>query len=626
MTQYALASVYAAVLFVIAATILIKVWPNHHKTESQQVFALYALFTVVLQATTVIDLLLSGEFFLLNGPLTAAFYTIEYSLFPIIIYHWYKYFTLLPGNKTQRFSNYHWLAYLPAATIILASASSYWTGFLFKVIPLDEFYVCINGDIPWLQYLLYLYILGGITVTARSFFKEKREVFNRNLKYILFYTIPGAIGSFVQIGLEYDYGFTQTAFIISALLIYLEMYSDEVKDIERLRDLAEINKKLKVASEAKSKFLFNMSHDIRTPMNAIIGYTNLLSKNIDDKVKCIDYIRKIERSSQFLLSLINNVLEMAQIENDEIANGEVNCNINNIEQALRSVFDEPMKEKGLNFIFDIKVIHTNIISDDVKLRAIFLNLISNAYKYTLPGGEVRIIVRETPSEQPNCAAYTIKVSDTGIGMSEEFLPTLFDEFSREKTSTGNNIEGTGLGMPIVKKYIEQLGGKISVESVPGKGTTFTITHPAIHVTEDNTISRLLDSLPRNPVFQDKRILMAEDNDLNAEIAIEFLKEMNIQVERANDGLQCIDMLTKSPRGYYDLILMDIQMPNMNGYEATRMIRSMDDIAKSRIPIFAMTANAFEEDKRESLKAGMTGHLSKPINMYELTKTLARFLE
>jgi CheY-like chemotaxis protein len=292
--------------------------------------------------------------------------------------------------------------------------------------------------------------------------------------------------------------------------------------------------------------------------------------------------------------------------------------------TLYSVFQDMMEEKGIAFTRQINVQHHYVFCDPIKLREVFLNILSNAYKYTNAGGKVNMHLEEIPCDREGYALYQTTISDTGIGMSKAFLPHIFEEFSRESNTTDNKIEGTGLGMPIVKRLVDFMEGSIEVQSEKGKGSTFVITIP--HKIADR--ADLIDHSACNyepELFAGKRILLAEDNDLNAEIAIEILQEAGFEVERAEDGQICVDMIKKAEAGYYDIILMDIQMPHMNGYDATREIRSMEDSGKAMIPILARTANAFEEDKYEAIQAGMNGHLGKPVNVTELMKTLGGLL-
>ena len=407
-----------------------------------------------------------------------------------------------------------------------------------------------------------------------------------------------------------------------------EAYEDQ-KD--HLEEIALLNTELEwaktqaeAASSAKTSFLFNMSHDIRTPMNAIMGFRDLLEKHIDEPERRADYLRKIKDASKVLLSIINNVLEMARIEKGTVVVEEVAMNTKNFGVSIFSVFSEMMAEKNIEFTHEDFVVHHNVYCDPTKMREIFMNLLSNAYKYTKPGGKVHVRLRELPSNREGYGIFETSVSDTGVGMSAEFLAHIFEEFSRENTSTANKIEGTGLGMPIVKRLVELMNGTIRVSSKKGVGTTFVVTLP--HRIADEMESVEVENVEADEaVFEGKRILLAEDNDLNAEIAEEILTSAGFMIERAEDGAICYEKIVSSETGYYDLVLMDIQMPNMDGYQATRAIRALADKEKANLPIIAMTANAFEEDKSKAVNMGMNGHMAKPIDVSELFKVLARVL-
>ena len=401
------------------------------------------------------------------------------------------------------------------------------------------------------------------------------------------------------------------------------------RDVTEAHDKADTKAQLEIAnasSAAKTAFLFNMSHDIRTPMNAIIGFTELLEKHLDDEELARSYIRKIQTSNGFLLSLINNVLEMARIESGKTTLDETYWNAYVFYDSLYAMFESQMREKGIEFVRSAKVEHEEIICDETKLREILLNILSNALKYTPSGGRVTMTLSEIPSDRPGYAMYRTVIEDTGIGMSEEFLPHLFEEFTRERSTTESRVSGTGLGMPIVKKLVDLMQGTIEVESHIGKGTKFTVTLPH-RIAEKRETGPLEEEAVSFDAerFRGKRILLAEDNALNAEIAITILQEAGLEVEHAEDGVICVDMMEKAEPGYYDLILMDIQMPNMDGYKATQTIRSFSDPKKAGITIVAMTANAFEEDKQNAYRAGMNLHIAKPIIVEELMSTLAKIL-
>ncbi|MDO4460676.1 MAG: ATP-binding protein [Clostridia bacterium] len=410
------------------------------------------------------------------------------------------------------------------------------------------------------------------------------------------------------------------------VLYVTRLLSDQkVRQIEQSIRLSEEKKAAELANKAKSTFLFNMSHDIRTPMNAIIGYSELMDKYFDDTERCRSYLSKIRSSSDFLLSLINNVLEMARIESGKMQLDEIVCDTNEICSEVNDVYSDLMSKKNIEFITTSNVKTRYIFCDVVKLNEIFLNIVSNAYKYTPEGGKVIVTIDELPSDKEGTTLIQAKVRDTGIGMSPDYLPLIFDEFTREHTSTETRIEGTGLGMPIVKRLVELMGGNITVESELGKGTEFTVTIP--HRIADGFIpvENETDEF-ENGIFSGKRILLAEDNDLNTEIVTEILSEVGFIIEHATDGVICVDMMEKAEPDYYDLVLMDIQMPNMNGYKATKIIRKLPDPQKANIPIIAMTANAFEEDRREAFDAGMNGHLAKPINVKEVFELLGKILK
>ena len=419
---------------------------------------------------------------------------------------------------------------------------------------------------------------------------------------------------------------------ISAIILFLLVHEEKNRkrytaEIEKSRnELADALITAKEASQAKSTFLFNMSHDIRTPMNAIMGFTSLLKSHLDDRELAQSYIGKIETASDFLLSLINNVLEMARIESGKVILDETANNVYVFWDTLSALFDTQMKDKGITFFREIRVEHPNVMVDETKIREILLNIVSNAVKYTPSGGTVSMSVTELPTERPGYLVYQTVVADTGIGMSDEFLPHIFEEFTRERTSTESKVAGTGLGMPIVKKLVDLMQGTITVESELGKGTKFTLT--LSHRIADAADTRLDSEHSeeyRMEDFAGKRILLAEDNELNAEIAMTILETEGFLVERAEDGIICVDMLQKAAPDYFDLILMDIQMPNMDGYKAARIIRKLPDKQKADIPIIAMTANAFEEDRKQAFRMGMNGHIAKPIQMETLKNTLGYVL-
>lgn len=380
------------------------------------------------------------------------------------------------------------------------------------------------------------------------------------------------------------------------------------------------------ASEAKTNFLSNMSHDIRTPMNALMGYTMMLKPKIKDE-ELLGYVDKMEMSGKLLLSIINHVLDMARIESGRMEVNEVYTRVGIDFEELISVFSVEAKKKHIRLLTSVQVEHGHIMADITKIREIFSNLISNAIKYTPEGGTVELNIRELPCSRPGYMRIQTEVADNGIGMSKEYLPTLFDAFSRERNTTVGKISGTGLGMAIVKKLVDMQGGTIEVESELGKGSRFIVTfeHPIADEALYKQQEQKDTSAQGAELIKGKRILLAEDNDLNAEIALFILRNMGLEVERVEDGAKCVSTLEQQPAGTYDLIFMDVQMPKMDGYTATQNIRALDDKKKAAIPIVAMTANAFAEDRERALAAGMNGHIAKPIDVKKLEQVLVKLL-
>ena len=401
------------------------------------------------------------------------------------------------------------------------------------------------------------------------------------------------------------------------------------KDTKKLNDKLEIAlKKAEDASLAKTRFLNNMSHDIRTPMNAILGYAQLMEEELKEKdlPETSDHLEKLQQSGNLLLSIINHVLDMARIESGKMEIDENYGRIEDIRQTLFEIFGDEAKKKNIALHYTINVEHEHILTDTTKVKEIFVNILSNAIKYTPSGGSVMINIDELVCDEPGYMMVRTRVSDTGIGMSQDYLTKIFDAFTRERNTTKSKITGSGLGMSIVKRYVDLLGGTIDVESEPGKGSTFTVTLKHRIADESYYVKKHDEgSGTASKILEGRNILLAEDNDLNAEIAEAILERAGLKTERVEDGIQCVNKITKMPVGTYDMILMDIQMPRMDGYKATQAIRHLPDKDKACIPIVAMTANAFEEDKRDAVAAGMNGHIAKPIQIDKLLSMLAEVL-
>ena len=410
--------------------------------------------------------------------------------------------------------------------------------------------------------------------------------------------------------------------VLVAILLsmgYWQIILRREKEAVYAKQIEKVATEAQHANQAKTRFLFSMSHDIRTPMNAIIGYTQLLENNLDNKKQALDYISKLKSSSTILLSLINYILEMTQIESGKLDLKKEIGDLDDLVKNINVVVEPLIKEKKLHYSYHLEIKHHHIICDKTKLREIVLNILSNAIKYTPEGGNVELLIQEISFEN-NKVKYHFIIIDNGIGMKEDFLPHIFEEFAREKTSTESKVPGVGLGLPIVKSLIDMMNGTIQVESKLNKGTKFTVELSFLTSLQvENVNERNTSTLD----FSGKHILLVEDNELNAEIGIELLNTFKVIIDLAKNGEECIKILEKMPEGYYDLILMDIQMPIMDGYEATKIIRSFNN-KNAQIPIIAMTANAFEEDRKHALQLGMNEHLAKPVDIEKLKDVLTKY--
>ena len=410
--------------------------------------------------------------------------------------------------------------------------------------------------------------------------------------------------------------------VLVAILLsmgYWQIILRREKEAVYAKQIEKVATEAQHANQAKTRFLFNMSHDIRTPMNAIIGYTQLLENNLDNKKQALDYISKLKSSSTILLSLINYILEMTQIESGKLDLKKEIGDLDDLVKNINVVVEPLIKEKKLHYSYHLEIKHHHIICDKTKLREIVLNILSNAIKYTPEGGNVELLIQEISFEN-NKVKYHFIIIDNGIGMKEDFLPHIFEEFAREKTSTESKVPGVGLGLPIVKSLIDMMNGTIQVESKLNKGTKFTVELSFLTSLQvENVNERNTSTLD----FSGKHILLVEDNELNAEIGIELLNTFKVIIDLSKNGEECIKILEKMPEGYYDLILMDIQMPIMDGYEATKIIRSFNN-KNAQIPIIAMTANAFEEDRKHALQLGMNEHLAKPVDIEKLKDVLTKY--
>ena len=431
-------------------------------------------------------------------------------------------------------------------------------------------------------------------------------------------------------------GFAALSIIVIILVLLRKARKAETVAKLAANDTQKLNEKLEIAlkkaedaSLAKTSFLNNMSHDIRTPMNVILGYAQLMENELNGKdiPEALEHLEKLQQSGNLLLSIINNVLDMARIESGRMEIDENYCRIEDVWKSLFAVFDEKARKKNISLHYTMNVEHEHVLTDVTKVKEILVNILSNAIKYTPAGGSVMVYVDELPCDESGYMIVRIRISDTGIGMSQDYLTKIFEAFTREKNTTKSKIAGTGLGMSIVKNYVDLLGGTIDVESELGKGSTFTVTLKHRIADERYYVKKHIEETGTgNEILEGRDILLAEDNDLNAEIAEAILERAGLRIERVENGIQCVNRILKMPAGTYDMIFMDIQMPEMDGYKATQAIRNLPDKDKACIPIIAMTANAFAEDKRKTMEAGMNAHLSKPLNVPELMDTIRKFCD
>lgn len=533
---------------------------------------------------------------------------------------WSAYFVARLGNQIKN------VKLCLAVPVILALVQF---GMLIANIPTKfMFYVDVWGEYTTTDYraiMFYMqfavYILIGVITMVRAFRSEKEK--KDSLIAVFAVNMAPVISSIFQM-IYPDAPYDSLGFTLGCLIIhsFLTMeYEKQVFDLSVLREeLKEALKNAESANRAKSTFLFNMSHDIRTPMNAILGYTNMAQKcPVDEKVA--GYLNKIDISGNQLLSLINQVLDMSRIESGRIVLQEQKINLMEAAEIVRTVYAEQARGKKIDFSVElIDVEHVNVIGDFDRITQVCNNLNGNAIKYTPEGGTIKNVIREIPSDDPSYARFEFSVQDTGIGMSKEYIPHLFEEFSREESSTVRKIQGTGLGMSIVKKLVEIMNGTIDVTSEPEKGTCFVITL-SLKIDDGSVTAAEKKEAVSEISLKGMNVLLVEDIEMNREIAQDILNDYEINVDMAENGAEAVEKVKKSRPGQYNLVLMDVQMPVMNGYEATRAIRALENRELAAIPVVAMTANAFEEDKQDALAAGMNAHISKPISIPKLVAVL-----
>ena len=413
--------------------------------------------------------------------------------------------------------------------------------------------------------------------------------------------------------------------VTSVLIANRDVTDEKLRELRQEEELREAKLKAECANKAKSSFLFNMSHDIRTPMNAIIGYAELASRHLREIDKLGRYLEEIRICGKELLSMLGNVLDLARIENSKV---EMEYTVSNVHECFENcviMFRQQAESKNQTLSLTEQIMYPYVYMDVPHLSEVCLNIISNAIKYTNTGGTISCNVLQESCEKEDWCNMIITITDNGIGMSEEFQKRIFETFERERNTTLSHIDGSGIGMGITKKLVELMDGTIEVKSKQGEGSEFTVTIPCRKASEDDSLVKKNSDLCNKNCLNGVRILLVEDNEINTEIATELLKEEGCIVETANDGVACIDLIEKADADYYKMILMDIQMPVMNGYDATLTIRKMKDTKKARIPIIAMTANAFAEDVEKVLSVGMNAHVAKPVDMNILVPTMMKYL-
>ncbi len=513
--------------------------------------------------------------------------------------------------------------FVPAAAMVVLAVTAKYNHLLFYINDLGKY---VRGD--WFAAfsvinLAYIVVSGIIAAVKVSHLAgEDKAQASIMVIYTLFVTAGGVIQLFVSFNVALI-GFT------IAMLYYFAFITSRAVVIQH-NALVEQENIAKQANRAKTEFLFNMSHDIRTPMNAILGFTDIAARHIDDTARVEDSLVKIKSSGGHLLDLINDVLEMSRIESGRLDVMEAPTDILDCCEKMNPMLNALAIDKSIDYEMNINITDRYVYADSVHLNRVLVNLLTNAFKYTKDGGSVRFCVEQLSSNLDGKTEFQFTVSDTGIGMSPEFIEHIFEQFAREQTSTINKIQGTGLGLAIAKRITDALSGTIEVESEVGKGSKFTLTVPFIRLTEAEiaenfqTEEELAVKETENAVaFEGKCVLLVEDNELNREIAVEILEDEGFKVESAEDGEIAVQKVGNNEKGYYDFILMDIQMPVMDGYEATKNIRAMNGKGED-IPIIALSANAFDSDKEKSVKAGMNAHIAKPINIKELFETIKQF--
>ena len=567
---------------------------------------------------------------LLQFKLVVFFFYLVYVIMPYVWHLFMQSYMGINRSKKQRFAEM-----IPFILLILMVLLSVPTGIVWRF-SRNRTYIrgTFFGVFAVLNLFYYVYTFAQ---TFFILFMNNTKGVRYLIKSALFSAVPliGILANTYIIPLYGAYPFQPYCLVIGALLSYLFMVEHQQDQLEfehrkRLSKALELEKestrKAKVAGEVKNAFLANMSHDIRTPMNAIIGFSDIIAEHPDDEEIVKNAISKIQASGEILLKIINDVLDLSKIESGKAEIVEMVTDLKQMEENLKMMLEYSIQKGMIDFKVEDQIENPLVWCDATKLQQVLVNVLNNAVKFTPAGGTITFSCVQRMIA-PGFAEYKFTIKDTGIGMSQDYLTKIFEAFTREKNTTKSKIAGTGLGMSIVKNYVDLLGGTIDVESELGKGSTFTVTLKHRIADERYYVKKHIEeSGTGNEILEGRNILLAEDNDLNAEIAEAILERAGLRIERVENGIQCVNRILKMPAGTYDMIFMDIQMPQMDGYKATQTIRNLPDKDKACIPIIAMTANAFAEDKKKTMEAGMNAHLSKPLNVPELMDTIRKFCD